>query len=173
MNKNSKKTEASKSPSESEVRMTELVLPTHTNSLGGVFGGTVMAWIDIAGAIAAGRHCRSIVVTASIDALHFIAPIKEGQIAHIRASVNFAGTTSVEVGVRVDSEDQLTGETKHNVTAYVTFVALDENGKPKPVPRVNAETPEEKRRMEQALIRRKSRMALAEQLKKDSAKPNR
>src|ERR1700749_2558202 len=91
--------------SESTVIMTEMVFPSDTNALGSIFGGKVMSWIDIAAAIAAGRHSRRVVVTASIDALHFIAPIKLGHYVHIRAMVNFAGRTSMEVGVRVDSEN--------------------------------------------------------------------
>src|SRR3954468_6044039 len=92
---------AGKFPKESSVTMTEIVLPSDTNALGSIFGGKVMSWIDIAGAIAAGRHARRVVVTASIDALHFLAPIKLGHIVHIRARVNFVHKTSMEVGVRV------------------------------------------------------------------------
>ena len=154
-----------KHPRESAVEMTELVLPVHTNTLGGVFGGTVMSWIDIAGAITAGRHARQIVVTASVDALHFIAPIYLGQIVHIRAKVNYAGRTSMEVGVRLDSEDQLTGNQTHNVSAYITFVALDKNKKPIEIPPIIPETEEEKRRLEQAKIRREDRIKLAQRLR--------
>src|SRR6478672_10617826 len=88
-----------KEPSESSVTMTEIVLPSHTNALGTIFGGQIVSWVDIAGAIAAGRHARRTVVTASIDALHFVSPVKVGHVVHIRASVNFAGRTSMEVGV--------------------------------------------------------------------------
>ena len=123
----------SKSPTESEVMMTELVLPQHTNALGTIFGGVVMSWIDIAGAIAAGKHARCSVVTASIDALHFIAPIKLGHVVEIKATVNATGKTSMEVGVRVDSENLLTGEKFHNVSSYLTFVAIGADGKPHPV----------------------------------------
>lgn len=161
-------TTKSKTPQDSTVEMTELVLPTHTNSLGGVFGGTVMSWIDIAAAISAQRHARRTVVTASIDALHFEAPIKLGYIARIRANVNFASRTSMEVGVRVDSENPLTGEIRHCVTAYTTFVALDDHGKPTPVPQLQPKTPDEKRRYAEAQKRRESRMRLAEELKKNS-----
>lgn len=154
-----------KSPSESEVIMTQIVLPSHTNALGSIFGGTVMSWIDIAAAIAAGRHSRKVVVTASVDALHFIAPIKLGQIVHVRAKVNFASKTSMEVGVRVDSENPLTGEMHHNVSAYTTFVALDQNGKPTPVPGVSPQSPDEKRRFKEAQKRRAARIALAEEIK--------
>lgn len=154
-----------KSPAESAVTMTELVLPSDTNALGSIFGGKVMSWIDIAAAIAAGRHSRRVVVTASIDALHFIAPIKLGHYVHIRAKVNFAGRTSMEVGVRVDSENPLTGELTHTSTAYTTFVALDDHGRPAAVPPILAKTPEEKRRLEEARKRRASRVTLSEEIK--------
>lgn len=156
-----------KTPRESEVTMTEIVLPGHANALGTIFGGQVMSWIDIAAAIAAGRHARKIVVTASVDALHFEAPIKVGHVAYIRASVNFASRTSMEVGVRVDAEDPLTGERKRTVRAYTTFVALDSSGKPTPVPPLTPETPEEVRRHAEAQKRRDSRIALAKSLKAD------
>lgn len=152
----------------SAVIMTEIVLPTHANALGSIFGGQVMSWIDIAGAIAAGRHARKVVVTASIDALHFVAPIKVGHVVHIKAMVNYASRTSMEVGVRVDSENPVTGEIHHTAKAYLTFVGLDENGKPTPVPQVLAETADEKRRYEEAKKRRESRIRLAEEIKKSA-----
>jgi len=155
-----------KPPKDSTVIMTEIVLPSHANALGTIFGGRIMSWIDIAGAIAAGRHARRVVVTASIDALHFVAPVKVGHIVHIRASVNYSGKTSIEVGIRVDSENQVTGETQHTATAYATFVALDDHGKPTQVPPVLPETPEEKRRFEQAKRRREIRMKMAEEFKR-------
>lgn len=145
--------------------MTEIVLPSDTNALGTIFGGKIMAWIDIAGAIAAGRHARKVVVTASIDALHFLAPVKLGQVVHIRAMVNFASRTSMEVGVKVNSENLVTGEQVHTATAYTTFVALDENGRPTPVPAIIPKTDEEKRRYQAAQKRRESRVRLAEELK--------
>jgi acyl-CoA hydrolase len=157
-----------KSPKESTVTMTELVLPPDTNVLGTIFGGKVMAWIDVAAAMAASRHARRAVVTASIDALHFVAPIRLGQFVHIRASVNFTGRTSMEVGVRVDAEDPLTGTMTHTSTAYTTFVALDENGHPTAIPPLLVETPDEKRRFEEAKMRRAARIQLAKELKKHS-----
>lgn len=157
---------APKTPSQSAVTMTELVLPSDTNALGTIFGGKIMAWIDIAAAIAAGRHARKVVVTASIDALHFVAPVKLGHVVHIKAMVNYAGRTSMEVGVRVDSENPVTGETHHTATAYTTFVALDDHGKPSSVPPLKPESPEEQRRFQQAMKRRESRMRLAEELKR-------
>ncbi len=151
--------------SESEVTMTEIVLPVHTNALNSVFGGTVMSWIDIAAAIAAQRHARRIAVTASIDALAFRAPVKLGNIVHIRASVNRVFRSSMEVGVRLDAEDPLTGKTTHTASAYLTFVALDEKGKPTSAPEVEPHTPAQKRRYKNAEQRRASRMELARSLK--------
>jgi len=157
----------SKSPTESAVTMTEMVLPTHTNALGSIFGGVVMSWIDIAAAIAAGRHARKAVVTASVDALHFIAPIRLGHVVQIRAIVNFSARTSMEVGVRVDSENPLTGKMIHNVSAYTTFVAVDSHGKPTAIPKLVPKTTDEKRRFAAAEARRKSRVELAAHLKKN------
>ena len=157
----------SKSPTESEVMMTELVLPQHTNALGTIFGGVVMSWIDIAGAIAAGKHARCSVVTASIDALHFIAPIKLGHVVEIKATVNATGKTSMEVGVRVDSENLLTGEKFHNVSSYLTFVAIGADGKPHPVESLTLITDTEKRRNQAAMKRRASRVSLAQELKQE------
>jgi acyl-CoA hydrolase len=162
--------EKEKRPSDSSVIMTELVLPQHTNALGTIFGGTVMSWIDIAAAISAGKHSRTSVVTASIDALHFIAPIKLGHVVEIRASVNSTGKSSMEVGVRVDSENPLTGEKFHNVSAYLTFVALGSDGKPRVVPKVVPETEVEIRRFQAAQRRRESRVQLAKDLKAEALK---
>ena len=116
--------------SQSQVVMTEMVLPTHTNSLDTVFGGTIMSWIDIAAAISAQRHAQKPVVTAPIDDLHFIAPIKRGWIVNLKASVNFVSKTSMEVGVRVDAENAINGESYHSTSAYLTFVALNSHGDP-------------------------------------------
>src|SRR4051812_6204226 len=113
---------------DSQVMMTELVLPGQANSLGTIFGGVVMSWVDIAAAIAAQRHTRKAVVTASVDALHFIAPIKVGWIVNIMAAVNYVSRSSMEVGVRVDAENPMTGERFHTLTAYLTFVAVDAKG---------------------------------------------
>ena len=157
----------SKTPSECAVVMTEIVLPQHTNAIGSIFGGVVMSWIDIAGAICSGRHARSQVVTASIDALHFIAPIKLGHFVHLQASVNYAGKTSMEIGVKVESEEPLTGRRFHNVSAYLTFVAVDSNGRPCPVPALEPQTETEKRRHQAAIKRRASRVQLAESLKNE------
>jgi acyl-CoA hydrolase len=139
---------------DSDVTMTEIVLPGHTNALGTVFGGVVMSWIDIAAAIAAQRHCKKTVVTASIDDLEFISAVKTGWFVQIKARVNRTFKTSMEVGVRVDAEDPKTGQWHHTSTAYLTFVALDDNGRPAPVPQLVPRNPEEERRMKDAQLRR-------------------
>ena len=144
--------------SESQVLMTEMVLPTHTNSLETVFGGTIMSWIDIAAAIAAMRHAQKPVVTASIDDLHFIAPVKTGWVVTLKASVNYVARTSMEVGVRVDAENPIHNQTFHTASAYLTFVALDINGEPTESPQVLPQTEVEQKRFEAAMVRRKLRL---------------
>ena len=149
----------SKSVSSSQVVMTQLVLPSHTNSLDTVFGGTVMSWIDISAAIAAQRHSNKSVVTASIDRLSFIAPIKKGWVVNLKASVNFASNTSMEIGVKVEAENPLTSEMFHTASAYLTFVAVDSEGRPSPIPELIPETEIEKRRFIAAQKRRELRLS--------------
>jgi acyl-CoA hydrolase len=144
--------------SESTVTMTQLVLPTHTNSLDSVFGGIMMSWIDIAAAVAAQRHSACDVVTASIDSLNFVKPVYKGWVVNLKASVNYVGRTSMEVGVRVDAENPRTGEKFHTASAYLTFVALDNRGKPVQAPPLICETPEDERRFNDAKLRRSERL---------------
>lgn len=144
--------------SQSVTCMSEIVLPSHTNALDSVFGGVIMSWIDIAAAISAQRHARMPVVTASIDALNFVAPVYKGWIVNLRASVNFVSRTSMEVGVRVDAENPIMGRTFHTASAYLTFVALGSDGKPTLVPPVVSETDEQKRRYRAAEKRRELRL---------------
>jgi acyl-CoA hydrolase len=148
-----------KAVSSSQVVMTQLVLPSHTNSLDTVFGGTVMSWIDICAAVAAQRHSKSDVVTASIDQLNFVAPIKRGWVVNLKASVNFVSRTSMEVGVRVDAENPKTGEMFHTASAYLTFVAVDKDGKPTAVCGLDLQTDIERRRFQSAENRRKQRLS--------------
>ncbi|MFN7905722.1 MAG: acyl-CoA thioesterase [Pseudobdellovibrionaceae bacterium] len=150
----------SKSVSESQVTSSHLVLPSDTNALGSIFGGTIMSWIDIVAAIAAQRHSNSPVVTASVDRLNFVAPVYQGWVVNLKASVNFTGTTSMEIGVRVDAENPTTGKTFHTVSAYLTFVAVDMNGKPVEVPQIIPKTKDEKRRFLAAQRRKQGRLAL-------------
>lgn len=143
---------------ESQVQMTEMVLPNHTNRLGNLLGGQLMHWMDICAAIAAARHTNRVCVTASVDELNFLHPIKEGEVVILHGSVNRAFRTSVEVGVKVIGENLLTGERKHANTAYLTFVAIDDSGKPVEVPPIRPETKEEKRRYADAARRRALRL---------------
>ncbi len=145
-------------------QITEIVLPNDANTLGNLLGGKVMHLIDIACAIAASRHCRRPVVTASIDHLDFKHPIKVGELVIVKAALNRAFRTSMEVGAKVMSENMVTGECRHTSTAYLTFVALGEDGKPIPVPEYIPQTDEEKRRWEQAAIRRENRLREAKKL---------
>jgi acyl-CoA hydrolase len=150
---------AGKPISASRTEMTEVVLPQDANVFGNILGGRVMHLVDIAAAITAHRHCRSMAVTASVDHIDFRNPIRVGEVIMLKASLNRAFHTSMEIGVKVFSEDILTGERKHTTSAYVTFVALDENYRPKPVPPVICKTPEDRRRYREALVRRKYRLA--------------
>ena len=140
----------SKTPSETAVEMREMVMPNHTNPQNTVFGGTVMSWIDIAAAMVAARHCGRPVVTAHISDIDFIAPIKMGYHVLIRASLNYVGNTSMIVGVKVTSENPYTGESRTTTKAYLTFVALDDLGRPTAVPELTVETEDEIRRFENA-----------------------
>lgn len=148
--------------SQSNVTMTELVLPQHTNALDSIFGGVIVSWVDIAAAIAAQRHSGMPVVTASIDALHFVAPVYKGWIVNIRASVNYTGKTSMEVGVRVDAENPITRKVFHTASAYLTFVALGKDGKPCAIPPVQPEGETQIRRYKAAERRRKLRLQARE-----------
>ena len=143
---------------ESQVEMTEMVLPNDANRLGNLLGGRLMQWIDIAAAIASSRHTNRICVTASVDELNFLHPIKVGEVVILQASVNRAFNTSVEVGVRVTKENPLTGERKHTNTAYLTFVSVDDDGKPVAAPPVKPATKHEQRRYRDAAGRRERRL---------------
>jgi acyl-CoA hydrolase len=147
--------------SASRSEMAEVVLPAETNLLGKLLGGHVMHLVDVAAAMAASRHSNSYVVTASVDYIDFRNPINLGEIVILKAQVNRVFNTSMEVGVKVFSENALTGERKHTTTAYVTFVAIDEFTKrPKPAPPLILRTSEEKRRWREAGERRKVRLAV-------------
>jgi len=165
-----KKEQTDKRVSETQVEMTEIVLPNDANILGNVLGGKVMHLTDIACAIAAHRHCRRPVVTAAMDSLDFRHPIKVGELIIIKASVNRVFKTSMECGAKVFSENLGTGERKHTSSAYLTFVALDENKRPMQVNPVVPETEDEKRRWQGAEIRREFRMRQKALLRKASQK---
>src|SRR3981189_3837690 len=145
--------------SASRPEMIEMVLPQGANLLGNILGGRVIHRIDIAGAIAAHRHCHRQVVTASVDHLDFLNPIRLGELIVLEAQVNRAFHTSVEVGVEVFSENYSKGQLKHTTAAFLPFVALDESGNPSPVPPVILKTQEGRRRFREAGERRKARLA--------------
>lgn len=161
--------QAQKNVKVSQVEMTELVLPNDTNQLGNLLGGRLMHWVDIAAALAACRHAARICVTASVDEMSFLMPVKLGHVVHLFASVNRAFRSSMEVGVHVEVEDYRTGDSRHVNTAYLTFVALDEFGHTVNVPELIPETEEEKRRFEAALIRRDARLERRKQIAKSEA----
>jgi acyl-CoA hydrolase len=142
--------------------MTQIVMPAHTNGSGGVlFGGVVMQWIDVCAGVAAMRHAGGLVATASIDRLDFFSPIHLGDIVVLRAQVNYAHRTSMEVGCRVETEDPRTRARRYTTKAYLTFVALDEERKPRAVAPVEPETDEDRRRFEAARARRADRLRAA------------
>lgn len=145
---------------ESQSVYSEFALPNDANTFGNVLGGKVMHLVDLAGAIAAIRHARCPVVTASIDNMSFLHPIYMGHLIVLHASVNRVFHTSMEVGVRVEVEQLVTGEKKHTSSAYLTFVALGSDGKPIVIPPVIPETEAEKRRYEEALARREMRLSM-------------
>ena len=142
---------------ESQSEMTEIVLPNDANPLGSLLGGRLMHWIDLAGALAAHRHSRNYVVTASIDHLDFLTPVRVGDLVILQSSVNRAFHTSMEVGVKVFVESYIKDERSHVSSALLTFVSVDRDGRRLPVAPVIPETEEEKRRYEEAGRRREMR----------------
>jgi acyl-CoA hydrolase len=143
---------------DSQVEMTQLVLPNDTNQLGNLLGGRLMEWMDIAAAISAQRHSNRVCVTAAVDDLVFHQPIRLGEVVTLRASVNRAFGTSMEVGVSVIAENQLTGERKTANTAYLTFVAVDDQLLPVAIDRIAPQSAAEKRRYRESLRRRNIRL---------------
>ena len=142
---------------ESQSEMTELILPNDANTLGNLLGGRLMHFIDLVGAMAAYRHARTHVVTASMDHIDFIAPVHVGDLLILKSTVNRAFTTSMEVGVKVWVENTIAGIHRHVASAYLTFVAVDSQGRRVPVPSIRPETDDEKRHYEDAGRRRENR----------------
>lgn len=142
----------------SQHETSEIMMPQHANNLGHVFGGVVLAMMDKTAAIAAIRHSRINMVTASIDRVDFREPIHVGDLVVMKASVNYVGRTSMEVGVRVEAEDMLSGRRRHTNSAYLTFVAIDRNGRPVEVPALQPESEDEQRRHHAAQERRRRRL---------------
>ena len=148
----------SKKISDSHIIMTELVLPNHTNQLGNLLGGQLMHWIDICAALSAAKHNQRICVTASVDRIDFHHPVKLGEAVTLVASVNRVFKTSLEVGVKVFAQNFKEGTKIHTNTAYLTFVSVDKNGKPVQAIEAIPETEDEKRRYDEALKRRETRL---------------
>ena len=150
---------------ESASEYSELALPIDANGWGHVLGGKVMHLVDLVGAMAAMRHARRGVVTAAVDSLHFLHPVNIGELVMLRSAVNRAFRSSMEVGVRVVTENLLTGAQRHTCSAYLTFVAMDENGVPAAVPPVIPETEVEQRRFREAGERREYRLAMRNRIR--------
>ncbi len=147
--------------------MTEIILPNDTNMLGNLLGGRLMHFIDLTGAMAAYRHARTYVVTAAMDHIDFIRPVRLGDLVTLKSSVNRAFSSSMEVGVKVWAENMRNGEAVHVASAYLVFVAIDERGQLQKVPELLPETPDETRRHADALLRRKHREAESKRRKKE------
>jgi acyl-CoA hydrolase len=154
-----------KTVKESQHETSEIMMPGHANNLGHVFGGVVLGLMDKTAAVAAIRHARASCVTASIDRVDFREPIHLGDLVVLKASVNYVGRTSMEIGVRVEAEDLQTGSRRHTNSCYLTFVAVDRNGSPIEVPDLRPETPDETRRYQAAVERRRRRLEEREQEK--------
>ncbi|HOK42526.1 MAG TPA: acyl-CoA thioesterase [Thermoclostridium caenicola] len=148
-----------KSPKESMIEMNELVLPNDTNLLGNLLGGTLLHWVDIVGAMAAQKHANSVVATVCMDSVDFREPVHMGEIVTLKARVTWVGRTSMEVIVEVFAEDYLKGRKRFTNKAYVTYVSVDENGKPREVPGLILETEEQKREFAEAEKRRAERLS--------------
>tara|TARA_B100000614_G_C14545811_1_gene492041 strand:- start:1181 stop:1657 length:477 start_codon:yes stop_codon:yes gene_type:complete len=143
---------------DTHVIMHELILPNDTNNLNTVFGGKVMQYMDLCAAMSAYKFSRTAVVTASVDRLDFLAPARVGDMLILKSSVNYTHNSSMEVGVRIDAENAKTGEIRHTASAYLTFVALTDNGKPCKISNIIPENDDEKRRYEDGKVRHKQRM---------------
>jgi uncharacterized protein (TIGR00369 family) len=157
---------AAKPPSASTVTLSQHMDLSHANFMGNVHGGEIMKLIDTAAGIAASRHAGGPVVTASLDEMSFLHPVHVGDVVLVHASVNDVGRTSLEVGVRVEAEEILSGRRTHTSSAYLVFVALDERGQPRPVPRLVPENDLDRHRQAEARIRREHRLAQAEAIRR-------
>ena len=152
--------ESGKPPSESTTTVTHIMMPMDANVAGNVFGGSILRLIDEVASIVAYRHARKNVVTASIDRMDFISPVFIGDLLRLNASINYVHNTSMEIGVRVEAEDPVSGQVRHTGTCFLTHVAVDKNGKPTPIPSLKLETEEENRRWSEAEVRRRIRLEL-------------
>lgn len=149
-------------PEQTRCVMTQIVMPMHTNGVAGVmFGGVMMQWIDVCAGVAAMRHASGAVLTASIDRLDFLSPVHVGEVVVLSAQVNYTSRTSMEVGCRVETEDMRTQTRRYTTKAYLTFVAIDEHGKPRGIPPLELATADDRRRHEEATQRRAARLKAA------------
>ena len=149
-------------PEQTRCVMTQIVMPMHTNGVAGVmFGGVMMQWIDVCAGVAAMRHAAGAVLTASIDRLDFLSPVHVGEVVVLQAQVNFTATTSMEVGCRVETDDIRTGTRRYVTKAYLTFVAIDERGRPRPIAPIEVAGDEDRRRHGDAEARRRERLRAA------------
>ncbi len=162
-----KEVKKAKKVSESAITTVRLMMPTDGNIMGNVFGGSIMKYVDEVAAMVAFRHAEKNCVTASIDRMNFLAPVYVGNILILKAAVNYVGRTSMEIGVRIEAQDPPSGKIVHTGSCYLTYVALDEKGRPTPVPKIIPETEEEKRRYREGLARRKMREAEIAALKRE------
>jgi acyl-CoA hydrolase len=149
---------------ESQALLAHSMGPMDANANGNIHGGTIMKLVDEVAGIAAVKFCRAKVVTVSMDRMDFLVPVYVGDLVTFKATVNAAWNTSMEIGVRVESEDVRTGDVRHSNTAYLTYVSIDDHGRPIAVPEALAETPLQERRMREAQQRRANRLALRESL---------
>jgi acyl-CoA hydrolase len=146
-------------PEQTRCVMTQIVMPMHTNGVAGVmFGGIMMQWIDVCAGVAAMRHASGAVLTASIDRLDFLSPVRVGEVVVLQAMVNYTSRTSMEVGCRVETDDIRTGQRRYVTKAYLTFVAVDDHGKPRGIPALELVTPDDHRRHAAAESRRAERL---------------
>ena len=161
-----KKRDQGRPVSESAISSVRIMMPTDANIRGNVFGGAILKYMDEIAAVAAFRHARKNVVTASIDRMDFLAPVYIGNLLILKAAVNYVGRTSMEIGVRIEAEDLISGNVTHACSCFLTYVALDSNGRPTPIPPVIPVTPEEKRRHQEAATRRKIRVVERAEIRK-------
>src|SRR6266540_1019457 len=148
----------SKPVNTSKTTLSSQMMPVDANPMGNVHGGTILKMVDVAAGVTALRHARMNTVTASIDRMDFYNPVYVGNLLTLKASVNYVGMTSMEVGVRIEAENLRTGKVTHTGSCYLTYVAIDENGRPTEVPNIVPETPEEKRRWTAGKERREERL---------------
>ncbi len=147
-----------KCASDSQVTLSQQMMPSDANPLGNVHGGYIMKLVDEAGGLAAMRHARRPTVTVAMDSMSFLSPVSVGQLLTLRASVNWIGKSSIEVGIRVEAENPITGEITHTNSAFAVFVALDDHGKPCTVPPLILETDEDRRRYQEGQTRQELRL---------------